>query len=230
MNNRINTPLLILPCAGGSAANYRGYTKYYKNVIIYEYPGHWAKIDEHLDESFDKMVECMVDSVYGQVDNDDIIVLGHSMGALVGYASIECFRKRHITVRGLYVAASYCPYSSVNTFNKIESDIDIYRFLKNISGISDKIIGSDFFKENMLPAIKNDFKILKMLKNSRYLDQQEAIPITGLYGEDDPLVSYIDIVKWKMYSSGTFKVARYKGNHFFVTADNNIREIIAEIK
>ena len=119
MNNRINTPLLILPCAGGSAANYRGYTKYYKNVIIYEYPGHWAKIDEHLDESFDKMVECMVDSVSGQVDNDDIIVLGHSMGALVGYASIECFRKRHITVRGLYVAASYCPYSSVNTFNKI---------------------------------------------------------------------------------------------------------------
>lgn len=221
--------IVVLPCAGGSSFNYRKFKNKSKDVIIYEYPGHWSKIDKEFDKNMEEMVKNFVDEIVPKLVGNDLIILGHSMGALVGFESIEHFQSKGINVKKIYIAACASPDILTRLFGQYSSDLDVMAVIKKLRQVPDRILYSEFFTENLLPAIKNDFRLIKELKG-RYNEIKKCnVPIVCLGGENDSAIHYDDIMAWREYTDCEIAFLEFEGNHFFVCEDNNIDIILGII-
>lgn len=221
--------LVILPCAGGSSFNYKK-LQFDDSVIIYEYAGHWTRAEDDLDVDFENLVSKFVDEIAPKLNDGSISLFGHSMGAIVALTSVKLFQRKGIKVHHLYVSACRSPQMTCEIFKTIMDDDDIIRFLSSVRQVSKKVLNSDFFAENLLPAIRNDFKLLKEFSKIHMESDKVNVPITCLCGQIDPLVSTDDIECWHEYTTSTFEIFVFPGDHFFVSRKDNRDQIISIIK
>ena len=214
--------ILILPCAGGTSLNYREFYQKCKDVIIYEYPGHWSRIDEAFKNSIEDLAKSVVEWYSLKISDKEVVILGHSMGAVVGYEAIKYFLCQNIKVKKLCVAACCTPKKLCATLNIekiLENDAKILCFLKSIRQNVGDVVESSFFKDNLLPSIKNDFQLLNKYgkeKNEEKRENPINIPIIGFYGNNDPLVNYFEICEWKLLTTQEACFFKFSGDHFFV--------------
>lgn len=221
--------LVILPCAGGSSFNYKK-LQFDDSVKIYEYAGHWTRAEDDLDVDFEHLVSKFVDEITPKLNNGSISMFGHSMGAIVALSSVKLFQRKEIKVTHLYVSACGSLQKTCNIFNNIIDDDNIIRFLSDVRQVPLKVLSSVFFAENLLPAIRNDFKLLgEFSKNCIELDKVN-VPITCLCGQNDPLVSADDMSYWHKYTISSFEMYEFPGDHFFVNRKDNIDQIIRIIR
>lgn len=226
--------LVMLPCAGGCAANYSKYKKYLDEVIVYEYPGHWTRYDEPLKSSMKSLAETISEEIVFLHDNSKIFLFGHSMGGLTAWYVAKILQQKNISIAGLFIAACYTPCWGARLTELIKSDADIKSFLKKIRQVPEKILDSYFFDENLLPVIRNDFRIIQEQKMD---DQSElfqtnrllSVPIICFCGTNDPIVNCADMEQWKDFTNNQFEIYSCMGDHFFVYDDDNIQFICKTI-
>lgn len=217
--------LYVLPCAGGSAFNYKKLLR--RHITTYEYAGHWSRFDEKLDEDFESMVDDLVSHIVNDKKVETVSLLGHSMGALIAWSACIKLKEKGIRVVNLYIVSCGTPSKTHNIFNMMCDDTDIIDFIHLVRQIPDKVVESEFFAENLLPCIRNDFKILKSATELLRDDVLE-VPITCFCGEDDPIVSVNDMKQWINYTTSEFEVYSCPGDHFFITR-NSCNEILKRI-
>lgn len=123
------TKCIILPCAGGCAANYNKYKHFLPDVTIYEYPGHWTRYREGLVHSVSALVEDFVTRVIDAEQDMPLYLFGHSMGGIVAWSAVEKLLSMGVTVAGLYIAACSPPSESGDFLREIKNDNDIKLFL-----------------------------------------------------------------------------------------------------
>ena len=84
--------LFCVPYAGGNATLFNRLTVFLKDmveVIAFEYPGHGVRIKEKYSSSIEQLGRECADFIKGKVGSDDeIYILGYSMGSLVAYEAI----------------------------------------------------------------------------------------------------------------------------------------------
>ena len=221
--------LVILPCAGGSSLNYKN-LQFDDSVIIYEYAGHWTRVGDDLDVDFEHLVSRFVEETAYRLKGDSIILFGHSMGAIVALNSIKLFQRKGIMVRHLYVSACCSPQKTCDIFKTMLDDDDIICFLSHVRQVPQKVLNSSFFSENLLPAIRNDFKLLRELSKDYIEPDKVDIPITCFCGQNDPLVSENDMDCWSDYTTSNFEIGVFPGDHFFINRKDNIDRIVESIR
>lgn len=216
--------LYIVPCAGGSTFNYQKLLR--RHIKTHEYAGHWSRFDEKLDDNFESMVNDLVSHIINDKEKT-ISLLGHSMGALIAWNACTKLKKKGIKVEHLYIVSCDIPSKTYDIFNRMNDDSDILDFIRLVRQIPVNVYESDFFIENLLPCIRNDFKILRsaatLLKNE-IID----VPITCFCGEDDPIVTINDMRRWKDYTTSVFRIFNCPGDHFFVVK-NDCNELLKRI-
>lgn len=240
--------LLMLPCAGGCAANYSKYKKYLDEVIVYEYPGHWTRYDEPLKSSMKSLAEAIAEEIIFSHYSSKIFLFGHSMGGLVAWYIAKNLQQRNVNIAGLFIAACHTPRQRADFFPKsndappqvtenitelVKSDEEIKAFLKKIRQVPEKILDSYFFDKNLLPVIRNDFRIIQeqtddqfeLFKNNRLL----SVPIICFSGTNDPIVNCADMEQWKNFTDNQFAIYSCIGDHFFVYDDENIQFVCKTI-
>ncbi len=222
--------LIILPCAGGSASNYIKYKTFTDQVLLYEYPGHWSRYEEPLEMSIEQIVQTISLTIKENID-EEISILGHSMGGLIAWKLAQTLIEEDIFVKGLYIAACCPPEINPEFIKDIHDDADIKMLLHNIRQVPDKVLESSFFNEDLLPIIRNDLYLVKNYINDFQMDTniRISVPITCLYGKDDPVIERSQIEKWRNYTTGEFRCATFLGDHFFVYNKENIKLIIEEL-
>ena len=147
-----------------------------------------------------------------------IYLFGHSMGGLVAYEIAKCLRTQYsICVKALFVS-SCLPFSLMQSCDsiKVSNDEEIKNFLKENRQMSNKVLSSKFFEVSLLPAIKNDFRILNEYLKSKKDDMILDIPIFCFYGKDDTVIEVEKIYKWKEYSNKKCEFIEFVGNHFYL--------------
>lgn len=219
---------IILPCAGGCAANYHRYTNC-SDVVAYEYPGHWSRYAEPLVENEkDILEELYVDIIQGKY-GDNVEILGHSMGGLLAWLLASKLASNGYHVKHLYIAACSEPTISPEFVKAINNDIDIKNTLRVLRQIPERVLRSDFFNENLLPPIRTDFAIVKSLISALQDADIQQIPvdITCFYGVEDPVIQKEDMVGWEKYTSERFRIMDFNGDHFFLYGRENINKIIS---
>ena len=221
--------VIILPCAGGCAANFRSYTSN-KEFCAYEYSGHWSRYEEPLEMSINQ-IACSIERDLEKYYYQELYLFGHSMGGLIAWQLAHKLITDGFRVKALYVAACCPPGIRPDFIENINNDSDIKKLLGNIRQVPDRVLNSAFFNEDLLPIIRNDFNLVKeYIKGFQDVKFESlSVPIICLCGANDPVVDVEEMRKWEKYTSKEFKCIVYPGNHFFVYDKSNVGKIVSQI-
>ena len=217
--------IYIFPCAGGCAANYSEYGLYLPETKVYEYKGHWSRFEEPFSVAMDDLVRDAADLIRCNEYPDGLLLFGHSMGGIVAWHLAAKLLEIGLDVKGIFIAACSPPTEKVRALDKIDSDEDIEDFLIRVRQVPQKVLRSDFFKENLLPTIRNDFRILKDAISRKTKYHKIDCDIICLGGREDSLIQMDLMYGWENFTNGSLQVHEFPGNHFFVYERNNIKKI-----
>lgn len=213
-----NTVIFALPCAGGRAANFKRWNNYidFKFVSL-EYPGHWERWNELLNDDYMAIADDVESQILEYTKNhmvNDIYIVGHSMGALLTciVAQKESLSK---LIKGIVLIAMVAPNKAKDLrFKDLTNEIEIKSFLREIRQVPEKILVSDFFVDNLLPSIKNDFRLFNNMIQDITVFSKIRVPCLVMYSEDDPIIKKDEITVWSDYAENTtYEIIG--GNHFF---------------
>lgn len=217
--------LITFPCAGGNANNFN---KIIKNldckIYSMEYSGHWTRYEERMYASMEDCIESLYSEIEEIVtETDDIFLLGHSMGAIVAYEIAVRLLDHGFSVKALFLLA--CMPPDEIDYQKIlfENNDRIKIFLNKIRQIPSKVLDSEFFEEELLPSIRNDFSILSDYVIVSKLSKRIDVRIICISGVHDPLV--IKMSGWQRYTSNICICVECEGDHFFLYDSSNISKI-----
>ena len=223
--------LFAFPCAGGNAQNFnRIINNLSCESYSMEYRGHWTRYMEGLYSSMEECIYDLCQEIEIIVrEADEILLLGHSMGAIVAYEVALRLLNRGLNVRTLFLLACMPPDEIRYENLDFKNDYEIKKFLNEIRHVPEKLLNSEFFENNLLPIIRNDFHILtdyiKMIRS----DKKINVKIICVEGLVDPVVVGMD--GWQKYTNGVFDCIKCDGNHFFLYDPRNIsriKDIISE--
>lgn len=221
--------LIILPCAGGSTFGYTKWIKYLEiETMLLDYAGHWTRIDEKLNSTYEEMIEDMLFQIekISDLKNDNIYFFGHSMGAMVCWDIVKrIFNLGENAVQALFLASMWTP-EDLGKNRKLQlSESEIKNFLLEIRQIPANMFINNYFMERVFPAICNDFNIFSRRKSNEDDSLPINIPIYCITGNQDNLVDLTLIKKWQKYSLNQCKCWERPGNHFFLNDKDNIKWI-----
>jgi len=208
-----------LPYAGGSASIYYDWKKRYASVaeiIPIEYNGHGSLFGKSLYMEADEAA----DDIYNRICNDNpqnYILFGHSMGSLLALLVAIRLEKREygFLPRAIIAGGTRPPHLK-------HKDEQLTHLPKN--EFMDKIFGLG----QMDPEIMNEPELLDMLYEIFYADTKlceeyrydeslpgVSIPMVIMTGSEDDEAPLDEMKEWGMYTSGSFNINEFAGDHFF---------------
>ena len=218
-----NYNIIFFPSAGGSSYSYVEYVQELKkkgNVYLIDYAGHGKRFKEKPVKSFAELLDD-VDKQLEKIPKENLILFGHSMGALVAaYTSMRLYEYHNICVHKLILSCCVSP----NRVNKMKVkntlDNELIDYLLYERNLSIKKIMSQEFQKYFWTVIKNDFDIIKEFNYFELF-----LPVCSLYciyAKNDPVVNYNDILAWKNYTNSFYSLFKVEGGHFFFEEYPNV--------
>jgi medium-chain acyl-[acyl-carrier-protein] hydrolase len=219
--------LVCLPCAGGSANNFRSWQQYTTmlDVVAVELPGRAARFTEPVITSVDRVVDYLVPEL-DRLDRD-YALFGHSLGGLIAFELGR--RVRELGGRGpraLFVAG--CPAPDVPIPPPLY-DLprpELLAWLTSIGGIDEEVIRTPQLLDVVLPTLRADLAMMDM-----YAHRAGAPlpwPIFVFAGDADPVVDPRDYLGWSAHTTAECQIETMVGSHFFI--DEHVPEIIRRIE
>lgn len=210
--------LIVFPCAGGAEQNYRRISSLINcDVNIVEYSGHWTRYEEALYDSMETCINSLFEEVVKNInDDEEVALLGHSMGAIVAYEVCKKMKANGYNTGPLFIVACDSPDKIDYTKISFKNDDEVISFLRKIRQIPEKVLDSHFFEDNLLPFIRNDIRIVAKYLCDRNSGNDVVLDndIIAFYGNRDCFVESID--GWSNYTNKSFKCFECNGDHFFV--------------
>ena len=132
--------LICFPCAGGNA---KSFAKLIRGIhcfaICAEYSGHWSRYEEPLYYSMEDCIQYQMQELREKITlQDEIFLLGHSMGALIAFELGKNLLNAGYKVKGLYLLACMPPDEILHRGAALLTDRAIDRFLTILAGREDQ--------------------------------------------------------------------------------------------
>lgn len=202
--------IFLFPFAGGSSLIYNKWK--FKNFDVHpvEYSGHGFRYQEALAESMEDVVGDAASQIRQVLsDGEEFVLFGHSMGGLVAWLLSQRFKPT-----ALYVSACEPPaVFDIGRYRMYESETALMRYIKDYKRLPEKRLKSKIFLDQLLPMIKNDYRIL-----SKY-EYREAvcldIPVKVFCSREDTLMRYEMMQKWSEYGNDV-QFYELAGDHFYI--------------
>jgi surfactin synthase thioesterase subunit len=211
------TSLLVLPHAGGNAHGYvqlRAFLPDSVQLLIGQYPGRGARFTEALPRHMDDLAEPIVASL--PPDTDDLVVLGHSMGALVAFEVARALTQAGRPPRAFIASACRAPFlpnpSPVRPHAL--SDDQLVKVIQARGGTDDGILDEPELREILLPSIRADFAIDDAYQSAGPANSLPC-PVTVLGGDADPVVPLQALSRWCEITGHPAALRLLPGGHFY---------------
>lgn len=209
--------ILAFPFAGGNKYSFsnlilkNNYTKVFEYRSRMEFP-----IKEDLIENINELVGklCLKIRTENHID-DEYVIYGHSMGALVGYLLCKEIEKLNLKKPlKLIVSGKSAPkYAQKEILHKLP-DNEFLDKVMELGGIPKEIKGYPEFIKYYVPILKSDFKYVG---NYQYDENSPklSIPIDVFYGSHEDMTKE-EALAWQEETTCKINVTQLKGNHFFI--------------
>lgn len=208
-------------CRGSSLI----YSKWkFKNLCPHpvEYSGHGFRYQEPLAESLEELAGDVAAQIRQAVQcGEEFILFGHSMGGLTAWLAAQ-----ELKPSALYVSACEPPgILDAGRYRRYESGDALIEYIKDYKRVSEKRLASKVFMDQILPVIKNDYRILSeyQYKKMEPLD----IPIRVFSSREDTLMRCGMMQKWLEYGRDV-RFYELPGDHFYIE-DDGVRETIVRL-
>ncbi|WP_406863120.1 alpha/beta fold hydrolase [Streptomyces sp. HUAS MG47] len=207
--------LVCLPYAGGSAAAFRLMTRDLPpeaaadvEVVSVQYPGRQDRCGEPPLTTIEALAEAVVRELAAHASDDlPVVLLGHSMGALVAY---EAARRRAPAA----LVVSGCRAPSVPRLPRHEplDDDAILALVRRLDGPGTSALDHPDVLRDALPSLRADFDAVRTYTHRP--TPRLACPVTALTGTKDPHVTERDAAAWREETTARFTPVSLDGGHF----------------
>jgi surfactin synthase thioesterase subunit len=148
----------------------------------------------------------------------DVVLFGHSFGALVAFETARWLRRRGRPLPGALVVAgrtaAHVPGRAA-PLHPLPND----RFLAAVAERYGDVIPEEVRRhaelvEVLLPSIRADIR----MSETYIFEEQDplACPIVAYAGDDDPNIAPGEARAWSELTSASFAMQTFRGGHFFL--------------
>jgi medium-chain acyl-[acyl-carrier-protein] hydrolase len=218
-SNNAKITLLCFHHAGGSASYYRNFAAFMMdeiNMYAIQLPGREKRYLEKCIENIDEVIVNLFKNIKSILTNN-LIIFGHSLGALIGYEfSKFVYNNKIIIPKHLVVSGRNAPsYDYVGSFSKM-TDLDLLEFLKEFGSIPEDLLKEkDILFEFLMPTIRSDCAIADSFK---YTGKANFIhPITAYVGKNDKSIKLVEVDNWACETNAKFEKVIFNGDHFYLS-------------
>jgi len=208
--------IIAFPFAGGNKYSYNNFFSSTCNISIQEYPGRGARRKDNLIENIDELINDLFSRILDQFDfEEDYVVYGHSMGALVGYLICQKIEKMNLKKPAKLIV---CGAEPPNVFVQEEisnlDDMDFWNEVSKLGGIQDDLTNHPELIEFFTPILRSDFKCIEKYEYDNS-SPQLTIPIDVFYGSEEDL-EVREADAWRKETTANVDITELKGDHFFI--------------
>jgi medium-chain acyl-[acyl-carrier-protein] hydrolase len=217
LNSSSNRSLFIFPHAGANPASYGAALKKSNldmNVYVLSLPGRLFQEKKNVFISFSFVFEKLL-FFFKKIKDQQVYLLGHSMGCLFTYELAKHFQKNDSSSLAAFgLSAIKVPDHRFRS-QKI-SQYDDFKFITHVEKyhfIPEGVKANPVFYSDLLETLKNDFKIIDSYQQPlSFLNNSAKAFIFGF--ENDPISPPDDLLKWTEYFSKYEGPIILPGDHF----------------
>jgi medium-chain acyl-[acyl-carrier-protein] hydrolase len=210
--------LFCFPYAGGAASIYRAWpNKLPPDIEVFpvQLPGRGNRMGEQPFKRIEPLVAAAADALSPYLEGS-FAFFGHSMGAIISFELARLLRREHRpTPAHLFLSGRSAPHKlrkgSV-TYNLPEPEF--IEELRRLKGTPQEVLEHPELMDMLSPILRADFEICETYG---YVPEPPLeCPITAFAGLLDQDVSREQIEGWREYTSSSFTLRMFPGDHFFL--------------
>lgn len=208
--------LFALSYAGGSALSYSSWKKCFvnKKFVALDYAGHGSRMaDMKMPGSITEMAEDIISQMSNYLKGESFSIFGHSMGGLVAWHTLKGLQKRGLRPQKIYISACAAP-NRISDIKRSAVDDKIIYALQKEGHLTGEMARTPFFLKNILPIIRNDYKVLKEYVCEEKI-LKEDLPLYLFYGDQDTQNFKEVMLPWKEFVVKEPVIIKFAGGHFF---------------
>ncbi|SDH68302.1 Surfactin synthase thioesterase subunit [Pedobacter terrae] len=205
--------LFLIHFAGGNCFSYRFLEKHLKGLkfMVLELPGRGRRHREKLIYDFNDAAEDLYNQIIDSLDTEEFIIMGHSMGALLGLRVTAMLEHTGHKPSSLIVGGSCGPLER-QTKHHLLSSKELRSYLEEMGGFSNEVLKNDDLFEYFYPILKADLCVAEV-NNPRDFSSVNCA-IHAIMGTDEK--ETLNINNWEQYTKGRFSKDLFNGGHFFI--------------
>lgn len=224
--------LVGLPHAGASPSAFRPWAELMPpdfELLPVRLAGRGARVDEPLATRVEDIVTPLVIALEPLLESTQVVIFGHSLGALLSLELVYELRRRQLPPPALLVVSGRTVPGSGRTLRLHElPDRQLIREVQRIyGGIPREILVEPAMLMRMLPILRADLAV-----NENHSVREEApieSSILALGGVEDPHVTRTELELWGTRTTGAFACAQVQGGHFYLSSPEGQRWVINKI-
>jgi medium-chain acyl-[acyl-carrier-protein] hydrolase len=217
-NRQITQRLILFPYAGGTASIYRDWGNKLPSGIeahAIELPGHGNRLNEPLCKRLQPLVQSLAEAIKPYLKGS-YALFGHSMGAVISFELAHLLRRENEPGPAhLFLSGRPCPHRTKKeppTYDLPEPEF--IEELRRLQGTPPEILEHPELMSVLSPILRADVEICETYE----CEPRPPLdcPITVFGGLQDVDVSREQLEGWRDYTTSSFAVRMFPGNHFFL--------------
>jgi medium-chain acyl-[acyl-carrier-protein] hydrolase len=217
-NRQITHRLICFTYAGGAATIYRDWSNRLPpsiEVHAFQFPGHGNRLSEPLFKRVQPLVESTAQELMPYLEGS-FAFFGHSMGAIVSFELAQLLRQENQPGPShLFLSGRPSPHlieKETPTYDL--PDTEFIEELRRMQGTPNEVLEHPELMSVLSPILRAD---LEVCQTYEYEPRPPLnCPITAFGGIQDEDVSREQLEGWRDYTTSSFAVRMFPGNHFFL--------------
>lgn len=213
------TLVCLLPYAGGSASSYWAWADLFPAdvaVTAVQLPGRQDRWQEIPYTDFGTLARDLTDEITDAAAGNPCVLMGHSLGAAIGYEVAREMQARRAPAPALLVvSAAPAPFVDADSVAADQlSDTELIERTRELGLLPAQVLDSDELLELVLEALRAD---MALADSYRYVPGAPlSCPVSVFGGRQDPLVPEAALNSWTSLTSNRTVVRVYDGDHFYL--------------
>jgi medium-chain acyl-[acyl-carrier-protein] hydrolase len=200
-------------------------------VYPVEFPGRGGRISEPLCTSLPSLLDDLILSVLQQIEGKPFAFFGHSLGALVAFELTRRLRSKfNLEPLCLFVSGRVAPNlrDTSSQMHTLPEQKFIER-LRKFNGTPEEILSDPPMMQFMMPILRADFAVAETYQH--VLENPLDCSIIAFSGLNDGEVNLSALEKWRINTTGNFKIKFFPGDHFFLHSSQKplLQEVSREL-
>lgn len=218
ISNNGTVDLICFPFAGAGASIFYPWEKLlHPNINLYGFqaPGREDRIGENIITDLKELTNQACNEL-SKVLKNPFVLFGHSLGAVIAFEIAKKLADSGINPKFLIVSGRQPPHLRLRMphISDLDDDALIDGLLK-LQGTDPEILEHPTLLELFLPIIRGDFMIGERYR-SEPSDSKLNCPIIAILTADDHWVNHAEIQEWAIFTTKSFAIETFPGDHFYV--------------
>ncbi len=182
-----------------------------------QYPGRGDRLPEAPVASVAEMSTHVVAELM-RLEPRELVLFGHSLGALVAYETAMALRDRNRPPHYLFVSGSRSPWRAGRGHVHLATDEDLWSSVCELGGVEQELMDNLELRDLVLPALRSD-----LMANETYQPRCDAEPlpcaVRCYYSPEDPLANGPLLGEWTKATDEGLTLCARPGGHFHLQVD-----------